>query len=136
MLDWSMPSKLPPQSVNPYSANDNGPLGPGQVKALKAAVIIMAILIVVALVTIVARVIYLSSATGDAAPPVSTSSALIPQHQMALPAGAAIRNMSMHNDRLLVHYETPTGPGAAILDLASGKMLSKIVISNEAATGN
>ena len=130
-----MPSKLPPQSVRPFSANDNGPLSPGQVKALKAAVIIMAILIVIALVTIVARVIYLSSASGDAATPVaaSSTSTLIPQHQMALPPGAAIKNMTMHNDRLLVHYETPAGPGAAILDLASGKMLSKIVISKETA---
>lgn len=127
-----MPSKLPPQSVRPFSANDNGPLSPGQVKALKAAVIIMAVLIVVALVTIVARVIYLSSGQGDAAAPVATTSALVPKYQMALPPGAAIKNMSMHNDRLLVHYETPAGPGAAILDLASGKMLGEIVISKDA----
>lgn len=136
MLDWSMPSKLPPQTVRPYSANDNGPLSPGQVKALKAAVIVMAVLIVVALVAIVARVIYLSSGKGDAAAPVAASATLIPRHQMALPPGAAIKSMSMHNDRLLVHYETPAGPGAAILDLASGKMLSRVVISKEATTDN
>ncbi|MFT5511584.1 MAG: hypothetical protein ACI89J_004687, partial [Hyphomicrobiaceae bacterium] len=56
-----MPSKIPPTAAPSYSANDNGPLTTGQVKALKWAIAIMSLMIVGALLAIVGRVIYLSS---------------------------------------------------------------------------
>ncbi len=124
-----MPSKIPPQAAHQLSANDNGPLTGGQVKALKTAIAIMSILIVAGLLAIVARVIYLSAVKENPSGPVAAISGLAPQHRLALPAGAAVKNMSLQNNRLLVHYETPAGPGAAILDLTTGKTLSQIVIS-------
>ena len=61
-----MQSKISAQSKRPNSANNNGPLTNGQVKALKAIVAILGVLILAALLTIIARVIYLSTAKGSA----------------------------------------------------------------------
>ncbi len=124
-----MQSKSPAQTTRPNSANDNGPLSNGQVKALKAIVAILGVLIVAALLTIVARVIYLSAVKESVPATAPGISALAPQHQLALPAGASVKNMSLQNNRLLVYYESPAGTGAAILDLSTGKMLSTIAIT-------
>ncbi|MGI9479085.1 MAG: hypothetical protein ACR2PI_20445 [Hyphomicrobiaceae bacterium] len=124
-----MPSKSPPRVTQPYSANDNGPLSPGQVKALKIAIATMGVMIVAALLAIVGRVIYLSSIKKVAAPEAATKTALAPRHQVALPSGAVVKTMSLQGSRLLVHYQTPSGPGAIILDLGSGKTLSRVEMS-------
>jgi hypothetical protein len=124
-----MQNKIPPRSVPSQSANDNGPLSSAQVKALKLAIAIMSVLIVAALLAIVGRVIYLSAVKKRAAPSAQiVSSTIAPATTLNLPAGAVIRNMSLHGDRLLVHYETTSGPGAVVLDLATGKKLSTIDI--------
>jgi hypothetical protein len=119
-----MQSKIPP-----HSANDNGPLTSGQVKALKIAIAVMGFLIVAALLAIVGRVIYLSSTKRVPSPPAATSGALAPQQRLTLPPGAVVRQISLHGNRLLVHYQSPGGPGATILDLTTGKPLSNISIS-------
>ena len=124
-----MPSKVPPTAAPSFSANDNGPLSSGQVKALKWAVGIMSLMIVGALLVIIGRVIYLSSAKKPALPPASSIGTLAPQHQLALPAGSTVETMSMQGNRLLIHYKTPTNHGVAVLDLTTGKTLSKVIIS-------
>ena len=124
-----MPSKIPPQAAPSYSANDNGPLTSGQVKLLKIAIATMGVMIVAALLAIVGRVIYLSAVKKKTVAPVSAVAQLAPQHSLALPNGAIVKNMSLENNRLLIHYETSSGAGAAILDLASGKTISRIAIS-------
>ena len=130
-----MPSKIPPNAAPSYSANDNGPLTTGQVKALKWAIGIMSLMIVGALLAIFARVIYLSSIKKPTAVPASSIATLAPQHKLALPAGSVVKSLSLEGDRLLVHYETSTGHGAAVLDLTTGKSLSKVTISiGESAT--
>jgi len=124
-----MPSKIPPHVAQPYSANDNGPLSPGQVKALKIVIATMGVMIVAALLAIIGRVIYLSSVKKSAPSPVTAQTALAPQHQLALPSGAVVKNMSLQGNRLLVYYQTTAGPGAIVLDLASGKTLSQVEVS-------
>ena len=129
MCDVMMPSKSPPQITQPYSANDNGPLSPGQVKALKVAIAVMGVMIVAALLAIVGRVIYLSSTKTIAPIAVAPPPALAPEHQVALPSGAVVKHMSLQGNRLLVHYQTTSGPGALVLDLVSGKTLSRVKMS-------
>lgn len=112
------------------SANDNGPLTSGQVKALKIAIAVMSFLIVAALVAIVARVIYLAStkkATAPVAAPV-VASELSPNVALSLPANSEIKSMRLHGNRLLVHFKTEKKSGAVVLDLATGKTLSRIDI--------
>lgn len=122
-----MQNKISSRSVPSQSANDNGPLSSGQVKALKLAIAVMSFLIVAALLAIVGRVIYLSAVKQRAPAQAQTvSSTIAPNATLDLPAGAVIRNMSLQNDRLLVHYETTAGPGAVIVDLETGKKLGTI----------
>lgn len=127
-----MPSKLPPHVAKPYSANDNGPLSPGQVRVLKIAIAVMGVMIVAALLAIVGRVIYLAATPKRVPEATAVSSALALKHQLALPTGAAVKTMSLQGNRLLVHYQTAAGPGAMVLDLATGKTLSQVEISTGA----
>lgn len=57
---------------------------------------------------------------------------MAPQIQTALPAGAVIKTVALTGDRLAVHYETAAGSGIAIIDLASGRTLSRIQFTPEA----
>ena len=130
-----MQNKISPQATRQNSANDNGPLSSNQVRALKALVAILGALIVAALLTIVARVIYLSTVNKSVPAVTPTVSKLAEKHQLALPTGASVKNISLQNDRLLVYYVSPAGPGASILDLTTGKLLSTIVITAKPSTG-
>ena len=126
-----MPNQLPSGAAPSHSANDNGPLSSGQVKALKIAIAVMSLMIVAALLAIVGRVIYLASLK----PSTSTQSNVVateitPAQTISLPPGAVVKGMSLNNNRLLVHYETTTGPGAAILDLTTGKPVSQVQIKS------
>jgi hypothetical protein len=67
---------------------------------------------------------YLSSQSGGKA-------VWVPEARLPLPAGAAVRGVSLSGDRLLVQYEashagTGGGGGVVILDLATGKVLSRV----------
>lgn len=96
---------------------------------LKIAIGVMSALIVLALLAIVARVIYLSSSKdAQPAPPSVIEAPASVKQSMDLPAGAVVKSMSLHGNRLLVHYETTSGTGAAILDLATGRTTSQIAI--------
>lgn len=91
------------------------------------AIAIMGFLIVAALLAIVGRAIYLSTAKKKPLEPVATAvSPLAPEHTLALPPGAIVKNMALNGNRLLLHYETTAGPGAKILDLTTGKVLSRV----------
>jgi hypothetical protein len=114
---------------HPSQADDpaGGPLSPGQVRALKVAVVVMGVLILLGLLTVFGRILYLSSRPGrqvEAAPqPVKT------EQRLLLPPGAQVRQTSISGDRLAVHYEAPDGSGIIVLDLASGQVLNRIQIT-------
>lgn len=95
---------------------------------LKIAVVAMGVLIVLGLLTVIGRVIYLASR----APAQSASAAaMTTAPRLALPAGAVIRSMSLSGDRLAIHFDAATGSGIAILDLASGRTLSRVELVPE-----
>lgn len=101
-----------------------------QVRALRIAVIVMGVLLVMGLVAVIGRIVYLmarpagqiSAATGTPAPEIGAK----------LPAGAQIRSIAIHGDRLAIHYETAAGSGIAVVDLASGRTLSRVQLTPEA----
>jgi len=100
------------------------------VKVLKISIAVMGFLIVAALLAIVGRVMYLSTVSKPASTALSAPNvALAPEHTMVLPSGAAVKHVSLQENRLLVHYETEAGAAAAILDLATGKTLSHVAIT-------
>jgi len=127
-----MSNRFPPNARPSQSANDNGPLTSGQVKALKITIAVMSFMIVAALVAILARVVYLAS-TKKSVPSTSvshaSSSELVPAATLALPSGADIKSMSLHGNRLLVYYSDNNGHAAAILDLTTGKTMTKVKLT-------
>lgn len=146
-----MPNQIPPSAAPSKSANDNGPLTPGQVKALKIAIGIMSFLIVAILIVIVARVIYLatSKSSRSAASPTGTVQAttsaattgapaanLAPEHRLALPAGAKLDTTSLHGNRLVINYRAGTESRIRIVDLVTGKTLSEITITTSPSGAN
>jgi hypothetical protein len=108
-----------------------------KVRMLKIAVGGMAILIVAGLGAVMWKIVDLakegSGAVNAAKPsPVDMKSAdsaaavLSPETLLALPKGATVRSVSLSGTRLAVHYETAEGAEIAILDLESGKALSRV----------
>jgi len=95
-----------------------------QVRALRIAIIVMSILIVMGLVAVVGRIIYLI--TKPAAQVSASTGALVPEVTATLPSGAHVRNVTLQGDRLAIHYETAAGTGIAVIDLVSGRTLSRV----------
>ncbi len=114
----------PPSLLSGVQLNDP------QTRALRIAVIVMGVLIVMGLVALIGRIIYLVARPSGQI--TSGVAAMAPQIQTALPAGAVIKTVALTGDRLAVHYETAAGSGIAIIDLASGRTLSRIQFTPEA----
>ena len=127
-------STIPPkpkddEEAAPASILAQIPLNDPQVKALRIAVIVMGILIVMGLLAVIGRIIYLMARpSGQAA---VASGSIRGDMTASLPAGAQVRNMSMQGDRIAIHYESPTGSGVVIVDLASGRPLGRIQLVPE-----
>ena len=109
---------------------DASPLGPGAVRALKITVVVMGILILIGLALVISRIIQLSSKTrgqttanGTAT---TTQTTLTEKAKLAIPAGATIKTISLSGHRLAVHYEAATGSEIAIVDITTGKTVSRI----------
>lgn len=95
---------------------------------LKIVVVAMGLLIVLGVLAVVGRIIYLASRGGAQS---TSSGAIASAPRLALPAGAAIRSLSMSGDRLAVHFDASTGSGIAVIDLATGKVLSRVELVPE-----
>ena len=113
------------------SEPDNTPLPgtvftPRQVRALKIAVIVMGILLVGGFGLVMATIVYQASKLGDkkvsapAAAPETAPAAL------SLPPGATVSSMALDGDRLALHLSTAAGPEIVVVDLATGRIVSRI----------
>lgn len=92
-----------------------------QLRHLKVAVIVMAVVLIVGFGVVIGRVVYLFQRAAPASgvtttQPVSTR----PELGLVLPAGAVIRHIAISGDRLAVHFEATAGPGIRVIDLATG----------------
>ncbi len=113
---------------------DHGPLSPAGVKALKVAVIVMAVMIVVGVAVVIGRIFYLAANQPTAAANVQTqaapkSVAFKPRMSLALPARAKVERMALDGGRLAIHYAAGGDAKASaivVLDLTTGRTLSKI----------
>ena len=110
----------------PAAAKDGGaePFTPRQLRILKIAVTVMSIILVVGLAVVIGRIAYLVANGGT--PPPSSAHARVKDARLALPPGAAVRSIALNGDRLAVHYETTSGAGIAILDLATGEPVTHV----------
>jgi hypothetical protein len=105
----------------------NVQLSDPQVRALRIAVIVMGFLIVMGLVALIGRIIYLVAR--PSAQTATQSSPLATEVTASLPAGAQVRSMSLQGDRIAIHYDAPGGSGIVVVDLATGRTLSRVQLA-------
>ena len=98
---------------------------PRQVRALKIAVIVMGILLVGGFAFVLAAIVYQASKGGQEsrAPAAVLGGA---EAELAIPKDATITSMSLDGGRLALHLNSAAGPEIVVLDLASGKVISRI----------
>ena len=101
------------------------PLTEGHVRLLKIAVVAMGLMIGVGLAAVIGRIIYLGSG-GQKQATVSPAARTGGSGRLALPPQASIKHLALSGDRLAVHYEGPAGAGIAIIDAATGAVISRI----------
>ena len=113
------------------------PLNDGQVKGLKIAVSIMTGILVLGVLTLFGRIIYLVARPS----PTATAAAQVPPTIRApaaamtvpLPAGAVVRQTTLSGDRLVLHYDAPTGGGILLVDTVTGQIISRITLQPQPA---
>jgi len=126
-------SSVADSSVSGGPPPDQGPLSPAGVKALKIAIVAMGIMIIVGVAVVIGRMIYLASSSPS---PVRAhaSTRTVPARfadkiAVALPVGASARQISLNGSSLAILYQGGTGRGIIVIDLASGKEISRIDFS-------
>jgi hypothetical protein len=112
---------------------DNTPLPgtvftPRQVRVLKIAVIAMGILLVGGFAFVLATIVYQASTGGqDRATPATALSGI--EAEFPIPKDAAIGSMSLDGDRLALHLNSAEGSEIVVVDLKSGKVVSRIKLA-------
>ncbi len=101
-----------------------------QMRKLRLAVIGMGAVLLLGFTTVIGRIVYLLNRPAvDPSIVAATSPGPAPSDiRLALPAGANVRNLSLSGNRLAVHYDGPSGPGIAIVDLATGRAAQRVEI--------
>lgn len=99
-----------------------------QLRALRLAVIAMGVVLIVGFIIILARIFYLASRPG-ALSSTPAAATLHAEPVLGLPVGAAIKSLSLSGNRLAVQFVSPSGDGIAVLDLETGRTLSRIKIT-------
>ena len=100
-----------------------------QLQFLKYSVITMGVMLFVGFLIIIGRIIYLIANAPPTPPPEAAVGALVRDARLPLPAGAAVRHVSLSGNRIAVHYDTPAESAIVVLDLATGKVMSKVVVA-------
>ena len=123
------PTSSDTRTARPDAVRQPGELSPGQVRMLKIAIVVLGVMIVVGVLAVIARIVYLSSERRQQGPVVTTGAAI--DGRIALPAGATVQSMALDGARLAVHYNSPSGPGIAIVDAATGRLVTRLTIAPE-----
>ncbi len=100
-----------------------------QLRFLKYSVITMGVMLFVGFLIIIGRIIYLIANAPPTPPPEAAVGTLVRDARLPLPAGAAVRHVSLSGNRLAVHYDTPAESAIVVLDLATGAVVSKVVVA-------
>jgi hypothetical protein len=108
------------------TAGGNLFLTPRRLAGLKIAVVVMGIILVVGFIALLACIIYLSAGRGEQA-----ARAHGVEARLIVPAGAVVRTMSLFGNRLAVHYAHPSGDSIAVLDLATGAVISRVRLETD-----
>jgi hypothetical protein len=112
------------------SEPDNTPLPgtvftPRQVRALKIAVIVMGLLLVGGFAFVLAAIVYQASRGGQDGRNASAIATSV-ETELAIPKDATITALSLEGDRLALHFKSEVGAEIAVVDLKTGKVISRI----------
>ena len=101
-----------------------------QMRKLRLAVIGMGAVLLLGFTTVIGRIVYLLNRPAvDPSIVAATSPGPAPSDfRLPLPAGATVRNLSLSGNRLAIHFDGPSGPGIAIVDLATGRAAQRVEI--------
>lgn len=111
------------------AGNDNqslGELDARQVRILKIVVIFLGVLLLVGFAVVIGRIAYLATQPG-AGP--STQAQNV---NVDLPSGAAIRQTIVSGDRMTVEYSSRDQTGIVVINLTTGRIVSRITFRPEA----
>jgi hypothetical protein len=101
---------------------------PRQVRVLKIAVIVMGILLVGGFAFVLAAIVYQASRGGQS---VNTQAGHEGAAELPIPKDASIETLALDGDRLALHLQSPAGGEIVVIDLASGKILSRVKLKPE-----
>lgn len=108
---------------------------PRQVRLLKIAVIVMGILLVGGFAFVMSAIVYQASNLSESAAEPTTAPASAPATGVAadlvVPDGMAISQMALGDNRLAVHLSGPRGAEIRIIDLGTGKVVTRIPVKSE-----
>src|SRR5215470_17601539 len=105
---------------------------PRQVKVLKIAVIVMGLLLVGGFAFVLAAIVYQASRGGQGAPQVGTSGEGSPAlSDLPVPKDASVSSLALDGDRLALHLTSPQGSEIAVIDVRTGKLISRISLKPE-----
>jgi hypothetical protein len=113
---------------------DNTPLPgtvftPRQVRGLKIAVIVMGVLLVGGFAFVMAAIVYQASKLGGKTadgPAPALAPVRAPEATLAIPPDATVTSLALDGDRLALHLHSSAGAEIAVIDVVSGKVLSRI----------
>jgi hypothetical protein len=98
---------------------------PRQVRLLKIAVIVMGVLLVGGFAFVLAAIVYQASHAGQAGMPMPSPSAA-PGFDLPVGRDAQVTAMSLDGGRLALHLFSSAGAEIVVIDLGSGKVVSRI----------
>ena len=112
------------------SEPDNTPLPgtvftPRQVRLLKIAVIAMGLLLVGGFALVLGAIVYQASQLSKEgqAPAPATGSV---EAEFAIPSDATITSLALDGDHLALHLQSSEGPEITVIDLKTGKVLTRL----------
>ena len=123
--------------------SDNTPLpgtvfSPRGVRILKIVVIAMGVLLVGGFIFVIGVIAYQASNLGQgkdsaSGKPATASANVHPRSEaeLAIPAGATVSSMALDGDRLALHLTSSAGQEIAVIDLTSGKVISRIRLDTD-----
>jgi hypothetical protein len=106
---------------------------PRQVRLLKVAVIVMGILLVGGFALVLATIVYQASRLGEvkeASIPRQAGMPVIESELVILP-GTTITSLSLDGDRLALHLSSAAGAEIAVVDIKTGKVVSRLKLKSQ-----
>ncbi|ODA67624.1 hypothetical protein A7A08_01658 [Methyloligella halotolerans] len=119
---------------------EGSPFTPRQVRMLKIAVTVMGVLLVAGFLLIIATIAFQATQMGvEDAPaqvaerPSKETPSPMPREafDVAIPEGADVAGMDVDGDRLALHLRTAKGSEVLIVDLKTGRIVSRIALRPE-----